>query len=176
MACEYRIEPRVKVPLNPAFNLNHNPALAGSLEVFPVQAADYETTNIMPTAMPTPEMVLDVSPPGDMSMDLCGDLQAPSGAQEHFHWNLSDGSNSSNSPWDATTPWSDASSGMNDPLVLDEANFDDPSWPTLSMMSPTLCMDPSVLGMYGGQDFTQQPMAYMTSSRQAMENCSWSSF
>ncbi|EFY88547.1 hypothetical protein MAC_05441 [Metarhizium acridum CQMa 102] len=72
----------------------------------------------------------------DTALDLVG--QGFYAGNEYYqHWSHQDGSsNGQNSPWDATTVWSDGSSSIPDPVMLDEVVMDS-GW-TQNMLDPTM--------------------------------------
>ncbi|TWU71265.1 hypothetical protein ED733_003135 [Metarhizium rileyi] len=151
--CEYKLEPRVKMPLNPAFGLGPSPAFSGAMDVFSVQQSRAAERDAV---MDQQDGASSVAASAAMSFDLSSssastdaldattlDLVGPSfytGNEYYQQWSHQDGSsNGQNSPWDATTVWSDGSSSIADPVMLDEAVMD-PAW-TPSMLDPTMCMD-----------------------------------
>lgn len=169
MPCEYKLEPRVKMPLNPAFGLGPNPAFSGSMDVFSVQqnhAAEMDAADQQhgsSSSLAAPDMAFDLSSSSastdalDTTLDLVG--QGFYAGNEYYqHWSHQDGSsNGQSSPWDATTVWSDGSSSIPDPVMLDEVVMDS-GW-TQNMLDPTMCMD-----TYG-----EHSMAYYSQGMQQVQ-------
>lgn len=81
----------------------------------------------------------------DGSLDMAGHGGAFYSNNEYYqHWSQDGGSASSSSngqssQWDATTVWSDGSSNLLDPIMLDDAVIDS-TW-AANLMDPTMCMD-----------------------------------
>jgi hypothetical protein len=135
------------MPLNPAFGLDPNAALAGSVDVFSAQqhqAADLDQQQASSSAM-AQGMAFDLASTSthveglDTTLDLVGQ-GFYTGNEYYQHWSHQDGhSNGQRSPWDATTVWSDGSSSIPDPMMPDEATLDS-AW-TQSMLDPNMCMD-----------------------------------
>lgn len=148
--CEYKLEPRVKMPLNPAFGVGPNHQFSGSMDVFPVQhghASDMDNMDQRQSSssMNSQDMAFDLSSSStstealDTTLDLVGQ-GFYTGNEYYQHWSQQDGSsNGHNSPWDATTVWSDGSSSIQDHVMLDEMAMDT-TW-TQNMLDPTMCVD-----------------------------------
>ncbi|KAG5920414.1 hypothetical protein E4U53_003929 [Claviceps sorghi] len=143
--CEYKLEPRVKMPLNPAFSLGPNTAFSGSLDVFSVQDGhqlDMDSTSDHVLFGPQHHQHQHQRPRQNQHQHQhqhrnrsCNDY--------YPDWSSSDGAGYAHaldaSQWDATTVWSDASSSLLDPLMLDEAVMES-SWAT-NFLDPAVCMD-----------------------------------